>query len=202
MLQLIDVAKSFGSTRVLEPTSLEVPKGETTVLLGPSGCGKSTLLQLAAGALMPSGGAGIHEHNGRRIDQDEVYRLVSMATPYMALYEELSLREAIATHMGFKPLRQRTTLTDLARVALLDRHMEKPVRNFSSGMKQRLKLTLAILSDTPLLLLDEPTTNLDATGIAWFRELLQQHVDGRTLLVASNRLEEETFACTASVSMG
>lgn len=199
---LQNVSKAFGRETVVKSLDRTFEPGSRTAVLGPNGSGKSTLLQLAAGALMPSGGAVIHEHNGRRIDQDEVYRLVSMATPYMALYEELSLREAIATHMGFKPLRQRTTLTDLARVALLDRHMEKPVRNFSSGMKQRLKLTLAILSDTPLLLLDEPTTNLDATGIAWFRELLQQHVDGRTLLVASNRLEEETFACTASVSMG
>jgi ABC-type multidrug transport system ATPase subunit len=83
----------------------------------------------------------------------------------------------------------------------LEKHLEKPVSNFSSGMKQRLKLALAILSDTQLLLLDEPASNLDAEGIAWYRELLLANLEGRTLLVASNRQVEETFACVASVEV-
>jgi ABC-type multidrug transport system ATPase subunit len=75
------------------------------------------------------------------------------------------------------------------------------VRNFSSGMKQRLKLALAILSDTSLLLLDEPTSNLDATAIAWYGDLLREHVKDRTLLVASNRQEAEYALCTARVEV-
>ncbi len=69
-------------------------------------------------------------------------------------------------------------------------------------MKQRLKLTLAILSDTPLLLLDEPTSNLDAEAVAWYRDLLGKHVEGRTLVVASNRQAAEHDFCTAQVEVG
>lgn len=199
---LSEVTKAFGREAVVKAMDRTFEAGSRTAVLGPNGSGKSTLLQLVAGALMPSKGTVTHERNGQRVDPEDVYRYVSMATPYMALYEELSLREAIGTHIGFKPLRGGIAIDEVARIALLERQLEKSVRNFSSGMKQRLKLALAILSDTPLLLLDEPTSNLDASGIAWFRTLLMQHLDGRTLLVASNRLEEETFACTASVSMG
>jgi ABC-type multidrug transport system ATPase subunit len=89
----------------------------------------------------------------------------------------------------------------VARIAYLENALEKPVRNFSSGMKQRLKLALAILSDTSLLLLDEPTSNLDATAIAWYGDLLREHVKDRTLLVASNRQEAEYALCTARVEV-
>jgi ABC-type multidrug transport system ATPase subunit len=83
----------------------------------------------------------------------------------------------------------------------LEKQLDKPVRNFSSGMKQRLKLALAILSDTALLLLDEPGSNLDTEGLAWFRGLLMEHLEGRTLVVASNRQAEETFACTETIEV-
>jgi ABC-type multidrug transport system ATPase subunit len=69
-------------------------------------------------------------------------------------------------------------------------------------MKQRLKLVLAILSDTTLLLLDEPTSNLDANGSVWFRELLEKNMGERTLVVASNRQAEETFACSTNLEVG
>jgi ABC-type multidrug transport system ATPase subunit len=175
--------------------------GSRTALLGPNGSGKSTLLQVVAGALVPTKGTVEHALGEKPMEQDRVYREVSIAAPYLDLYEDLSLREAIATHARFKPFRPGIALEDVARTAYLKPHLEKPVSNFSSGMKQRLKLALAILSDTPLLLLDEPATNLDAEGIAWFRELLMRNVEGRTLLVASNRQAEETFGCESSVEI-
>jgi ABC-type multidrug transport system ATPase subunit len=90
----------------------------------------------------------------------------------------------------------------VARIAYLDQALDKPVLHFSSGMKQRLKLALAILSDTPLLLLDEPASNLDAEAIAWYRDLLQQHMAHRTLVIASNRQAAEHDLCTESVEIG
>ena len=103
--------------------------------------------------------------------------------------------------MRFKALRGGIAVDEVARIAMLEKHLDKPVRDFSSGMKQRLKLALAVLSDTSLLLLDEPTSNLDVNGSAWFRELLEKNINERTLVVASNRQAEETFACSASVDM-
>jgi len=201
-ITLAQVAKQFAREKVFTGVDHVFDAGSRTAILGPNGSGKSTLLQVAAGALIPTKGTIEHALQGKTIDQEEVYRLVSIAAPYLGLYEDLSLRQAIATHARFKPFFRGITLEDVARTAYLQLHLEKPVLNFSSGMKQRLKLALAILSDTPLLLLDEPATNLDAEGIAWFRELLMKYLDGRTLLIASNRQVEETFACTAAVEIG
>jgi ABC-type multidrug transport system ATPase subunit len=201
-ISLAQVAKQFAREKVFTGVDHVFEAGSRTAVLGPNGCGKSTLLQVVAGALVPTKGTISHALRGSPIDQEAVYRHVSIAAPYLGLYEDLSLHQMIATHARFKPFHQGTAVEDVARTAYLEPHLEKPVLNFSSGMKQRLKLALAILSDTPLLLLDEPATNLDAEGIAWFRELLLKHLDGRTLLVASNRQAEETFACTTAVEIG
>lgn len=198
---LQQVSKSYGRETVVRDLSHILEPGSRTALLGPNGSGKSTLLQVIAGASIPTKGTVRHILKGVGVDPEDVYRHISIAAPYLNLYEDLSLREAIGIHGRFKPFRDKVPVEEVARIALVHDQLEKPVRNFSSGMKQRLKLVFAILSDTPLLLLDEPTSNLDASGIAWFKTLLQQHVEGRTLVVASNRQEDETFACDSIVEV-
>lgn len=200
-IHLQAATKSFGRETVFRDLSWTFESGSRTAILGPNGSGKSTLLQCVAGALTLSNGTVAHELNGQPVDQERVYRLVSIAAPYLNLYEDLSLQEAIGFHARFKPLRPGLDVQALARIAMLDQQLDKPVHNFSSGMKQRLKLALAILSDAPLLLLDEPTSNLDAAGAEWFQQLLSAHVDGRTLLVASNRQAVETALCSAAVEV-
>ena len=201
-IALSGVAKQFSREKVFTGVSHVFEAGSRTAVLGPNGSGKSTLLQVVAGAYVPTKGTVEHAIESRKVDQEDVYRLVSIAAPYLDLYDDLSLEEALTMHARFKPFRAGITVAEVARAAYLEPHMAKPVSYFSSGMKQRLKLALAILSDTPLLLLDEPATNLDTEGIEWFRKLLLEHAEGRTLLVASNRQAEETFACTASVEIG
>lgn len=201
-ITLQQVSKSFGRETVIKDVDRVFEPGSRTAILGPNGSGKSTLLQLIGGFSIPTKGTVTHEFDGKVVEQEQVYRHISIAAPYMSLYEDLSLREAIASHRRFKPLRGDLSVEEVARIALLEKHIDKPVRDFSSGMKQRLKLALAVLSDTSLLLLDEPTSNLDANGSAWFRELLEKNIAARTLVVASNRQAEETFACSASVDMG
>ena len=198
---LQQVSKTYGRETVFTGLDHVFEAGSRTAILGPNGSGKSTLLQVVAGACIPTKGAVHHELNGTAIDPEDVYRHISIAAPYLSLYEELSLREAIGIHGRFKPFRDKVPVEEVARIALLEDQLEKPVRNFSSGMKQRLKLVFAILTDTPLLLLDEPASNLDSHGIAWFKTLLQQHMEGRTLVVASNRQEDETFACDSIVEV-
>lgn len=199
---LEDVSKRFSHEKVFFGVDHVFEPGSRTAISGPNGSGKSTLLQVVAGALIPSAGRVVHALNGSELEQEAVYRHVSIAAPYLDLYDELSLRETIEIHGKFKPFLSGVQVDEVARIAYLGPHLEKPVLNFSSGMKQRLKLALAILSDTPLLLLDEPATNLDAEGIAWFHAMLNEYLDGRTLLVASNRQAEETFACTSLVDIG
>lgn len=200
-ISLQNVSKSFGRERVVRDLSHVFEPGSRTALLGPNGSGKSTLLQLVGGFSIPTKGTVAHELNGTLLEPDQVYRHISIAAPYMSLYEELSLREAIASHVRFKPLRGDLGLEEVARIALLEKHLDKPVRDFSSGMKQRLKLALAVLSDTSLLLLDEPTSNLDANGGAWFAELLEKNIGERTFVVASNKQKMEIELCRAIVEV-
>jgi ABC-type multidrug transport system ATPase subunit len=201
-ITLSSISKVFGRETVFTGFDHVFEAGSRTAILGPNGSGKSTLLQLIGGFSIPTKGTVTHDRDGKVMDPEHVYRHISIAAPYMTLYEELSLREAIGIHARFKPFRGGLALEEVARIALLEKHLDKPVRDFSSGMKQRLKLALAVLSDTSLLLLDEPTSNLDMNGSAWFRELLEAHMGERTLVVASNRQEEETFACSTSLEVG
>ncbi len=198
---LHQVTKAFGREVVLRGVSHTFASGSRTALLGPNGSGKSTLLQVIAGVLAPTSGTVSHGLNGMALDPALVYRHIVIAAPYLGLYEDLSLREVIGFHQRFKPLLPGIGLDELAHIAYLQRDLEKPVRHFSSGMKQRLKLALAILSDTPLLLLDEPCGNLDAVAIGWYGDLLRQHIGERTLLVASNSQATETALCQAALDL-
>lgn len=198
---LTDIGKHFGREVVFQHVDLTLAAGSRTAILGPNGSGKSTLLQVIGGALIPTQGSITHHVGDQLIAQEEVYRHIAVAAPYLGLYEDLSLAQAIGFHARFKPLRGGLGVRDVARIAYLEKALDKPVLHFSSGMKQRLKLALAILSDTPLLLLDEPASNLDSEAIAWYQGLLREHVAGRTLLVASNRQAVEHDLCTSAIEI-
>lgn len=195
------IAKHYGREVVFQNVDLSLAAGGHTAILGPNGSGKSTLLQLIGGALTPTKGTIEHRHHGHTLAEDAVYPYVVVAAPYLGLYEDLSLKQTLEFHFRIKRLREGLTMADVARIAYLEHAMEKPVLHFSSGMKQRLKLALAILSDTPLLLLDEPTSNLDADAIAWYRELVRKHIAGRTVLIASNAIAVEHDVCTTGIDI-
>ena len=195
------IAKSYGRETVLKGLVLTIASGSRTVVVGANGSGKSTLLQLLAGAALPTTGTVSHRHMSRELPADDVYRHVSIAAPYLNLYAELSLQETIAFHARFKPFRQGTDVISVAHAARLEHVLHKPVQHFSSGMAQRLKLALAILSDTSLLLLDEPASNLDQAGVRWYQELLAAHLDERTLVVASNHQAAEHSLCDQRIEV-
>lgn len=196
------LTKRFGRETIVQDLDHVITSGSRTVILGPNGSGKSTLLQLIAGAMAPTAGSIDHRHNGDPIEQDQVYRHVSIASPYLGLYEDLALAEVIGIHGAFKPFLPGITVEKVASIAYLGHVRDRAVIDLSSGMKQRLKLALAILSDTPMLLLDEPASNLDAAAIRWYRELLQQHLHHRTLIVASNHQPLEHDMCDRTIEMG
>jgi ABC-type multidrug transport system ATPase subunit len=118
---------------------------------------------------------------------------LAYAAPYLELLEELTLLELLQFHTRFKPLQAGVSLDKLIGIMYLEKGRHQLVREFSSGMKQRLKLGLALYAEAPLLLLDEPTTNLDATGVAWYQEHVQATRAGRTLLLSSNVPAEYAF---------
>ena len=162
-------------------------------VLGPNGSGKSTLLKVLSGHLSPSKGRILFEINGKTLEPDEVYHSVSYAAPYIELIEEFTLEEALKFHARLKPMLPGITPARLYELLSLPRARAKEIRFFSSGMKQRVKLALAICCDTPILLLDEPATNLDVQGVEWYKNLIGEFAAERLVIIASNDPHDAAF---------
>ncbi|MBA9075432.1 MULTISPECIES: ABC transporter ATP-binding protein [Rufibacter] len=191
-IKLTSVGKRFNYEWIFRNLSYEFVTGKAYAVLGHNGSGKSTLLSILSGFQLASEGTIAYSQNGQEIPVEQLYRSLSIAAPYQDLLDELTLEEMIQFHTRFKPLRgiSAAQLPDLLQLPTA-RH--KLVRDFSSGMRQRLKLGLAIYSDTPLLLLDEPTTNLDQAGVAWYLEHLEKNRANRLVVIGSNVPHEYSF---------
>ena len=107
----------------------------------------------------------------------------------------------IAHTQVYKPFINNLSVNEIVELSGLSAHQHKYIKLFSSGMKQRLKLTLAILADVPILLLDEPTTNLDATVVKWYQELIETYTKNKTVIVCSNSIKDEYAFCTKTIVM-
>ncbi|MEK7255919.1 MAG: ATP-binding cassette domain-containing protein [Bacteroidota bacterium] len=194
------VSKRYNYDWIFKNVDYQFNASQSYALTGPNGSGKSTLLKVLSGHLSPSKGKVEFVEGGKKIAVDEVYRRMSFAAPYIELIEELTLLEALHFHERFKPFRQGLRPKDLLDFLAFSKAKDKQVRHFSSGMKQRLKLALAFCSETPLLLLDEPTTNLDKQGIVWYRQLVERFAAGRLVVVASN-VEVDFDFCEQQLSI-
>ena len=179
----------------------EFSPGSKTVILGGNGSGKSTFLQLLSGFLSPSEGELSYSENEVTIDQDKLFKLVAIASPYSAVPEDFTLRELIDFQSKLKPFQKGLSSERIEEALGLAHHSNKLIRHYSSGMKQRVKLGMAILSTSPLLLLDEPTSNLDREGISWFTQLIEQYASSRTLVICSNHKEAEMAVCTSQLNI-
>jgi ABC-type multidrug transport system ATPase subunit len=177
-------------------------QGKSYALTGANGSGKSTLIQIIAGATMHSEGEINWQFaNGNlKISTEKAYEDISIAAPYLDLIEEMSANEFLHFHKAFKPLSTKSFSEILATVGLANA-ADKQIRYFSSGMKQRLKLALAFFSDTSVLLLDEPTTNLDEDGMAIYKYLWKNYTNNRLVIVSSND-KEEYENCGELISLG
>jgi len=190
---LEDIGRRFNRDWVFQHVDYRFTSGERYAVLGPNGSGKSTLLQVLSSALTPSAGQITYQHGGKAIDADHIYQYLSIAAPYLELIEEFTLAEQIRFHFTHKAF-----LAGFDEQSLIDRlglahAKDKQLRYFSSGMMQRVKLGLACCADVPIVLLDEPTSNLDENGVAWYLQLVAQTSAERLLLVCSNQEREYSF---------
>lgn len=199
-INLQQIGKKFNREWVFRNINFEIPAGTRIAVLGSNGSGKSTLLQIISGILSPSEGETVYLINNNKIIVDEVFEHFSIASPYLELVEEMTLIEMIDFHFSFKKRLQNFTSQEIISLLGLEKSTHKEIRHFSSGMKQRLKLALAILSDVACILLDEPCSNLDKQGIAWYQELLKKYTQNRTLIICSNQ-EYEYEICDKTISI-
>ncbi|MGY2134032.1 ABC transporter ATP-binding protein [Hymenobacter sp. HD11105] len=192
-IQATGLGKRFNRDWIFRNLTHTFQPGTATAILGPNGAGKSTLLNTLSGQLLPTDGTLAYTLKGREVAVEDIPAQLAYCAPYLELIEELTLSELLHFHTRFKPLKPGLTNKALIELLYLEKSRHKLVRDFSSGMKQRLKLGLALYSAAPLLLLDEPTTNLDRTGVAWYQEHIRATAAGRLVLVSSNVAEEYDF---------
>ncbi len=194
------IGKKFRFEWVFRRVEATLRNAQPLVITGPNGSGKSTLLQILAGIIPPSEGKVVWKQDQKTIPIDQWYRYLSLVAPYQGLVEEYSLLEHLIFHEKFKPYRAPLTPRAIVDRLGLQKSKNKPIKFFSSGMKQRLRLGLAIYSAAPFLFLDEPCTNLDKQGIAWYQEEMEK-IKSEKLLIVSSNVPEEYIFCEEEIQM-
>jgi ABC-2 type transport system ATP-binding protein len=194
-ITLQHLGKRFNREWIFKNVNLTLLSGQSYVFVGPNGSGKSTLLQVLMGAMPQTEGAILYQSNAAAppLDLDHWYKQVVLAAPYLELIEELTLNELLTFHQNFKPFKSGITQADLLKNLALETAQYKPIKYFSSGMKQRVKLGLAFCSDVPIVLLDEPTSNLDAYWAGWYKTQVQALEASQLLIICSNVPAEYDF---------
>ena len=206
-VSLTDAGKRFNRDWVFRHFTYKFEKGNSYAIIGPNGSGKSTLLQVLSGSMQLSEGSGrwtISDlpggRQGGQLANEEVFKQVSLCAPYLEVVEEMTLKEFLEFHHHFKPFLSSLSIGNIISIIGLRDAINKQIRYYSSGMKQRVKLAQAIFSDTPFLLLDEPCTNLDIAGIDLYHHLIGQYCNNRLVIVSSNDETEYRF-CRERINM-
>ncbi len=190
-----NLGKRFNREWIFKKLNFAFEQGSSYAIVGPNGSGKSTLMQVLWGQVPASTGSLTYSNKNTTIPDEEAYKQVSIATPYMDLIEEFTLTEMVQFHFKFKPVAKNLSTGALTDLMELSHAQNKLISNFSSGMKQRLKLGLAFFADTSALFLDEPTTNLDKRAIEWYQVKLREYGASRLVLIASNTEYEYPENC-------
>lgn len=184
-ISLDKVCKRYKSGWILKDISCQIKSEQIIAITGPNGSGKSTLLQIIAGYLTHTKGEVTYVQEGDKIKRDNIYKFCSIAAAYSELDEELTVEEIFSHYQKFKPFLV-SEVSSFLKLSDLEKERKKQIRTFSSGMKQRLSLALAFCMDVPLLLVDEPTSFLDASKKEWYHNLLQEFGKRKTIIIASN----------------
>lgn len=182
-----NIGKKFGKQWVFRNLSFEITTEKPTAITGKNGSGKSTLLQILAGYLTPS--------EGHVTTNEEEGKTISFVSPQLEIIEEFSLREFLLFNATFK--NQLISTDDIALETNLP--LDKPISEFSSGMKQRVKLVTSFYFENDFLFLDEPTVNLDEMGIQWF--FTQLHTKRSNICVIASNLKDEIKYCENMIDL-
>ncbi len=201
-ISLTKAGKRFNRDWIFRQLTFDFHEGRAYAITGPNGSGKSTLLQAIGGALSLSEGK-VDYYIGDippEKSAENIYQRLSIAAPYLELIEEMTVTELLQFHQQFKSFLPGKTIGQVINAVGLSGAAHKQIRYYSSGMKQRVKLAQAIFSDTDLILLDEPCTNLDAEGITLYQRLIEEFRQNRIIIVSSNDTAEYGF-CEEKISI-
>ena len=195
-ISLAEACKRFNKEWIFKNLNFQFEAGKHYALVGNNGSGKSTLLQIIAGYSGLTKGS----IEWTPFDANTIYEQISFAAPYLELVEEFTATEQFEFQAQFKPIQKDLSTEKILELIGLKNAAHKQIRYYSSGMKQRLKLALAIFSDCPILLLDEPCSNLDKEGYALYDTLIKEYAMHKLIIVGSNDPAEYHF-CKAQVNL-
>jgi ABC-type multidrug transport system ATPase subunit len=195
-ISLEQACKRFNKEWIFKNLSFQFEAGKHYALVGNNGSGKTTLLQIIAGYSSLTKGS----IDWSPFDEGTIYEQISFAAPYLELVEEFTATEQFEFQAQFKPLQKELSTEKILALIGLKNAAHKQIRYYSSGMKQRLKLALAIFSDCPILLLDEPCSNLDKEGYGLYDTLMKDFAMHKLIIVGSNDPAEYHF-CKAQVNL-
>ena len=192
-ISLTDAGKRFNRDWIFRHLTYEFSAGQSYAIIGPNGSGKSTLLQVLSGGMHLNEGSGAWTVDHKQVANENIYNYISICAPYLEVVEEMTLIEFLNFHTGFKPFLSSITSEKIIAILGLENAVNKQIRNYSSGMRQRVKLAQSIFSDVPVVLLDEPCTNFDAAGIQLYHDLIHEYCRNRMVIVSSNDEVEYGF---------
>lgn len=199
-ITLNDIGKKYNNHWLYKNINFVIEQNDSVAITGHNGSGKSTLIKILSGYLIPTKGTLAWDIEGEAILPDLLYNHYSFCAPYTDLPEEFTLMEVLKWYFSFKPLLKVSKIEELVIIGRFEKDKEKLVAQFSSGMKQRLKLLLALYTDCPLMLLDEPTANLDESNTNWYLETIKEVIGLKTILIASNNEYEYSF-CSKKIQL-
>ena len=198
-ITLSKISRKFNYEWIFRDVNFEFEQGNAYAILGSNGSGKSTLLQIISGHLHPSEGTLTYSHEGKNIDVEDFFRHVTFSGPYLELIEEFTMEEMLTFHSHFRKFRNSMDVNAVIEATGLARNRNKPIKYFSSGMKQRVRLAIALLTESEVVLLDEPAANLDRKAIEWYRQMVNENRNDRIIIVCSNSQSDEHDFCTRSI---
>ena len=199
-IKFSNAGKRFNREWIFRKVNLEFSSPIAYAITGPNGSGKSTLLQSIGGMLQLSEGAIGYSSNSTSIATEQAFASISFCAPYLDVVEEMTLLEFLHFHKAFKPLLNGLNVNEVIQAISLQHAAHKQIRYYSSGMKQRVKIGQAIFSNTPVVLLDEPCSNLDIAGIELYHSLIETYCKDRLVIVCSNDEIEYRF-CQERISI-
>lgn len=198
-IEVNNLSKFFNDELIFKDINFQFQSGEKYAILGNNGSGKTTLLKILIGAIMPT--AGFIQYNKDAIIKDNLYKHIAYVSPDFHVIEQLNLEDFFSFYTKFRKFWNNINLKSLLSLANLENTKKKPISSFSSGMKQRLILLIAFLSESDILFLDEPCSNLDQEGIQLYNILLNDFLFNRTLIVCSNNRKEEIKICSEYINL-
>ena len=199
-INLSQAGKRFNREWIFRKTSINFLPHLSYAITGPNGSGKSTLLQSIAGMLQLSEGSISFHQQEAGVAPEKAYEQISFCAPYLELIEEMTLVEFLRFHFQFKEALPGLSIEEIIRLVELAPAAQKQIRYYSSGMKQRAKLAQAFFSNTSVVLLDEPCSNLDLKGIELYHTLIKNYCGNRLVIVSSNDEVEYSF-CSERIAI-